>query len=112
MTRYVPYSNRMEPPESVSRTPDPGRYVPFSKRLEPSESDPVNHPAYYGGADNPYETIKVIESLGFGYAFCIGYALKYIMRAGRKTADPTEDLDKAIWCLNRAKANWDSGEGT
>lgn len=25
-------------------------------------TDVVNHPAHYGGADNPYEAIKVIES--------------------------------------------------
>lgn len=24
--------------------------------------DSVNHPSHYGGADNPYEAIKVIEA--------------------------------------------------
>lgn len=30
----------------------------------------VDHPDHYGGADNPYETIKVIEAWNLG--FCIG----------------------------------------
>lgn len=30
----------------------------------------VDHPAHYGGKDNPYEAIKVIEAWGLG--FCLG----------------------------------------
>ena len=37
----------------------------------------VEHPAHYGGADNPYEAIKVIEAWGLG--FCLGNTIKYIM---------------------------------
>lgn len=67
-----------------------------------SSRERVNHPAHYGGEDNPYETIKIIESLGIGYEFCVGNVIKYLMRAGKKTDDPVEDLDKADWYLNRA----------
>lgn len=86
------------------------------------DEDHVNHPSHYGGADNPYEAIKVIEAWGLG--FCLGNALKYICRAGKKTQpvlldvsshesgtqhvrltpdeDGTiEDLEKAAWYLNR-----------
>lgn len=62
-------------------------------------NDNVNHPAHYGGADNPYEAIKVIEACGLG--FCLGNAVKYISRAGKK--DPSkkiEDLQKAVWYIN------------
>lgn len=62
------------------------------------ESDHVNHPAHYGGADNPYEAIKVIEAWGLSY--CLGNALKYICRADHK-GSPVEDLQKAIWFINR-----------
>jgi hypothetical protein len=58
----------------------------------------IDHPAHYGGADNPYEVIKVIDAWGLG--FCRGSALKYLYRAGKK--DPAlllEDLGKAAWCL-------------
>lgn len=62
--------------------------------------DSVNHPAYYGGEDNPYEAIKVIEAWGLG--FRLGTALKYISRAGKKDPEKTlEDLRKARWYLDR-----------
>jgi hypothetical protein len=54
----------------------------------------INHPAHYGGKDNPYEAIKVIEAWGLG--FCLGNAVKYILRAGKK-GDAVEDLKKALW---------------
>lgn len=57
----------------------------------------VNHPAHYGGADNPYEAIKVIEAWGLG--FCLGNTVKYIARAEHKGAS-LEDLRKAAWYLN------------
>lgn len=59
----------------------------------------VDHPAHYGGADNPYEAIRVIRAWGLG--FSLGNAVKYISRAGRK--DPAkliEDLEKARWYLD------------
>jgi hypothetical protein len=66
------------------------------------EINNVNHPAHYGGEDNPYEVIKIINAQGWGWSFCLGNALKYIMRAGKKTPDATEDLQKAIWYIQHA----------
>lgn len=66
----------------------------------------VDHPSHYGGANNPYEAIKVIEAwLGKEGAgnFCIGNALKYLCRAGKKEGNGTkQDLEKACWYINRA----------
>lgn len=59
----------------------------------------VDHPQHYGGKDNPYEAIKVIEAWGLG--FCLGNTLKYISRAGKK-GSVVEDLEKARWYLDRA----------
>lgn len=74
-------------------------------------SEAVHHPAHYGGGDNPREAIKVIESLGLGWGFALGSAVKYVMRAGRKSESPVEDLNKALWYLRRAvalaSAGWD-----
>lgn len=67
-------------------------------------NDAVNHPAHYGGENNPYEAIKVIEA--WGLDFCLGNTVKYISRAGKKS-DPTlgdpalQDLKKAAWYLDR-----------
>jgi hypothetical protein len=72
--------------------------------------DRVNHPAYYGGADNPYEAIKVIEAWDLG--FCLGNAVKYISRAGRKDpATTVEDLEKARWYLDREIASLRGTQG-
>lgn len=62
----------------------------------------IDHPAHYGGADNPYEAIKVIEAWGLG--FNLGNTVKYIARAGKKGAT-LEDLQKARWYLDREIEN-------
>ena len=60
----------------------------------------IDHPAHYGGADDPFEVIKIIEAWCLG--FSLGNALKYIARAGKKTPDLLTDLKKARWYLARA----------
>lgn len=65
-------------------------------------SEAVNHPAHYGGADNPYETIKVIEAWRLG--FNLGNTVKYISRSGKKDA-ALQELKKARWYLDREIAN-------
>jgi hypothetical protein len=58
----------------------------------------VDHPPHYGGANNPYEAIKVIDAWELG--FSLGNCVKYIARAGRKHGtDGVEDLRKALWYL-------------
>ena len=47
-----------------------------------TENDLVNHPNHYGGKDNPYETIKVIENWKLN--FNLGNAIKYLARADHK----------------------------
>jgi hypothetical protein len=59
-------------------------------------ADLVNHPGHYQG--NCLECIDIIED--FGLNFCLGNAVKYILRAGKK--DPYhQDIEKAIWYLQR-----------
>jgi hypothetical protein len=67
-------------------------------------SEPINHPSHYGGKENPYEAIKVIEAWELG--FCLGNAIKYISRAGKKNTEKTlEDLEKAKWYISREIEN-------
>ena len=64
----------------------------------PPEKEQVNHPKHYGGQDNPYEAIKVIDAWELG--FSLGNTVKYISRAGKKGKDKElEDLRKALWYL-------------
>ncbi len=72
------------PPPPVARPPLP---------------EEVHHPGHYGGADNPYEAIRVIEAWRLG--FNLGNAVKYIARSGKKTRSPLTDLRKAAWYLAR-----------
>lgn len=58
----------------------------------------VDHPAHYGGKDNPYEAIRVIRAWRLGFA--LGNAVKYIARAGKKSGESAvDDLRKAVWYL-------------
>lgn len=60
----------------------------------------VNNPSHYGGQDNVYEAIKVIEA--WQVDFCLGNTLKYISRAGQKPGESEiKDLKKAEWYLRR-----------
>lgn len=62
------------------------------------EDDAVNHPSHY--TDGKIEVIDYIEDKKLG--FCLGNAVKYISRAGKKNPDKeVEDLQKAIWYINR-----------
>jgi len=67
-------------------------------------SNSVNHPQHYGGEDNKYEAIKIIEAWNCG--FCLGTALKYLVRAGKKDQSKLiEDYKKALWYVQRAFTN-------
>ena len=60
--------------------------------------DPVNRPAHY--TDGKIEVIEYIEDKKLG--FCLGNAIKYISRAGKKNPDKEiEDLKKAKWYIER-----------
>jgi hypothetical protein len=58
----------------------------------------VDHPSHYGGKNNLYEAIKVIEAWDLG--FNLGNSIKYISRAEKKN-NKLEDLEKASWYINR-----------
>ena len=71
---------------------------------ELNEYDNVNRPAHY--TDSKIEVIDYIEHKKLG--FCLGNAVKYISRAGKKKDSgrsvidkEIEDLQKAIWYINR-----------
>lgn len=65
-------------------------------------TDPVNSPAHY--TDGGIETIDFIEAKLNPEQFtgyCLGNALKYLSRSGKKDTGDT-DLRKARWYINRA----------
>ena len=70
--------------------------------IEDKDEENVNHPIHYGGKDDIYEAIKVIEA--WDLSFNLGNVVKYISRAGKKDAI-IQELEKAQFYLNREISN-------
>ena len=62
-------------------------------------TNPVDHPAHYTSHPSGIECIQITEHMGFN----LGNALKYIWRADLKD-NRTQDIEKAIWYLQRELA--------
>lgn len=60
-------------------------------------NDPVNHPDHYTSHPSGIECITITEHMIFN----LGNAMKYIWRASCGSKDPIQDLNKAIWYLNK-----------
>lgn len=83
--------------ESGEATDRPGtRKTNDRTRTAPELEEKVDHPKHYQHASG-VEAIVICEHMNFN----LGNAVKYILRAGQKTPDPTEDLRKAAWYLAR-----------
>lgn len=94
------------PKQSTEELEDMPKEKPFKKLGQVIEQEYVNHPAYYGGEDDPYETIKVLEAKLTHEefkGFCKGSAIKYLDRAKGKDNGVKEyqDYHKSVWYLNR-----------
>ena len=66
-----------------------------------AKGDMVNSPAHY--TDGGIETIEFIQAKLTDeqfHGYCLGNALKYLSRAGKK-GDTATDLAKARWYINR-----------
>ncbi len=59
--------------------------------------DMVNNPPHYRNHPSGVDCIVILEH----FNFCLGNAMKYIWRAGKKGDSHIEDLEKAAWYLNR-----------
>lgn len=57
-------------------------------------------PQHYGGENNPFEAIKVIDYYNFN--FNVGNVVKYSFRAGKKdTESALDDMRKTAWYAMR-----------
>lgn len=71
------------------------------------EEEVVNHPTHYGGGDNPYEVIKVLEAWNIR-DFKLENTIKYVARSHLK-GSKLEDLKKARWYLDRKIQRMEAG---
>jgi hypothetical protein len=69
----------------------------LKESIERNSRDMVNHPPHYTQHPSGVECIQVTEHMNF----CMGNAVKYIWRAGLKSSNPIQDLQKAVFYLNR-----------
>jgi hypothetical protein len=85
---------------------DPGRPFPhkdahlgelLASKLAQTDVDMVNSPPHYTQHPSGVECIEITEHMNF----CLGNAVKYIWRAGLKSSSPIQDLEKAIFYLDR-----------
>ena len=68
------------------------------KMSEKLKYEKIDHPDHYQAKG--MEAIDVIEA--YNLNFSLGSAVKYILRAGKKPHESSEeDLEKAIWYLQR-----------
>jgi len=75
--------------------------TPSESAAHAQSAEQVNHPAHYGGIDNPYEVIKVLEAWltpDEFVGFLKGNIIKYNARARMKHGP--QDHAKAAWYQN------------
>ena len=72
--------------------------IPPMPEVVPPKPDNVNHPSHY--TDGKIEVIEYIEDKQLG--FCLGNAVKYISRAGKKKSGNLTDKEKEIEDLKKA----------
>lgn len=69
-------------------------------------TDPVNHPAHYGG-DTDHEVIKCLAAWGLESDALLWNVVKYVARAGKKGA-ALEDLKNARFYLDKRIASMEN----
>ena len=57
----------------------------------------IDHPKHYNQHPSGVECITIVEHMTFN----IGNAVKYLWRAGLKSENAIEDLQKAKWYIER-----------
>lgn len=80
------------------------KYIDLTDPVHDFRKDipPFNpRPEYYGGKDSAYEVFTVLEAWKLDKDFYLGNVLKYLARAGKKSFNKKEDLEKALVYLQR-----------
>ena len=85
--------------EPVTIIDEPGEFTVLVNSHETYET--VNHPDHYNWHEKGIECIDVIEEFE---SVNVAFAVKHLWRLGHKpNISMVEDLDKAIWYLQREK---------
>lgn len=80
------------------------------RREDDKNVDMVNNAPHYGGVDNPYEVVKVLEAWGLDAESYLWNTVKYIARCFHK-GNTIQDLKKARYYLDRDISNRENKKG-
>lgn len=69
----------------------------MNPNTRPVSRSTVDHPDHYNAHPSGVECIEIVEH----YNFNVGNAIKYLWRAGLKSPNVREDLEKARWYVER-----------
>jgi hypothetical protein len=69
----------------------------YAPEVDTGGEDAVSHPSHYNSHPSGIEAIEVTEHMTFN----AGNAVKYLWRAGLKSPDAIQDLQKASWYISR-----------
>lgn len=75
--------------------PRPSQMIEHAVLENGTYADPVNHPPHYTNHPSGIECIQITRWMNFN----LGNVVKYLWRAGQKTEDLVQDLEKAKWYL-------------
>ena len=105
MKREIKMKNKFGIPEFTKEGYFKTKDVKDITRENYKKYDPVNHPAHYNkGGVQCIDAIASMQGDGFKY-YLQGSAVKSIWRPEHK-GKPIEDLDKAIWFINKLKEEY------
>lgn len=80
-----------------------GRFIPAESKFTPegNESKEMDHPTHYAGKIECIDAM--LETMGRDdvRAFCLCNAFKYLWRCKKKHETPEEDVEKAVWYLQK-----------
>ena len=96
------YNNRQQ----QEKVEQPTQTTEKPKEDKQMSEEKVNHPAHYNAGK--LEAINVIED--WSLDFHLGNVVKYICRSGKKEGSEVQDLEKALWYLQRKIKNLNSSE--
>lgn len=92
--------------KTVQKLVEQGKQNKENEMSPTQVSEAVNHPDHYN--EGNIEAIAVIED--WSLDFHLGNVVKYICRSGKKEGNEVQDLEKALWYLQRKIKNLNSQE--
>ena len=78
------------------------QFTPADSQFTPADdAAEIDHPAHYAGKIECIDAL--LETMGRDdvRAFCLCNAFKYLWRCKKKHDTPTEDVEKAVWYLQK-----------